>query len=69
MPSKADFEKYRFYQCSQMPDGYYCQQVHSPGYPIEENSRLVFVPGWLPFSFMDRVLLKYKLVPRITTDD
>ncbi len=67
MPTKEDFEKYRFYQCYPIDTikiKYVCIRQLFENDPIIENSRLLLVNKNIP-RILDYVILKHKLKPSI----
>jgi hypothetical protein len=52
--------EYRFYHCYQTPASIVCYPVENEHVlPSQENSRLLFVPNYLP-KIVDTLVLNYK---------
>ena len=51
--------EYRFYHCYQKPFSIICYRVDNENIPSKPDSRLLFVPNYLP-EILDTVLLNYK---------
>jgi hypothetical protein len=52
--------EYRFYHCYQKPGSIVCYPVENEDtLPSQENSRLLFVPNYLP-EIVDTLVLNYK---------
>jgi hypothetical protein len=55
-----DDNKYRFYHCIVKQNNLQCTQVNKyNSFPIEENTRLMFINKLIPETF-DKYLLKYE---------
>ena len=57
--------EYRFYHCYQIPSSIVCYPVQNEHIlPSQENSRLLFVPNYLP-TLLDTLVLNYKYYKRV----
>jgi hypothetical protein len=51
--------EYRYYHCYQKPSRIVCHLVDNENIPSQPDSRLLFVPKYLP-EILDRFVLKYR---------
>ena len=56
---------YRFYHCYQTPGSVVCYPVENEHIvPVQANSRLLFVPTYVP-KLLDTLVLNYKYYQRV----
>jgi hypothetical protein len=61
--------EYRFYHCYQTPGSVFCYPVaNEHSLPSQANSRLLFVPTYVP-KILDTLVLSYKYYQRVQIKD
>lgn len=63
--SDSNFDKFRYYQCTQNLSGnYICTKINYNNYENKYNSKILFINKNLPEN-LDKHILKYKLTPEV----
>lgn len=67
MPTPADFDIYRFYQCTKDWNGHFeCERVTGPDYRLKVDSVLIPVNKYVPEP-LDQGVLYSSLMPKSVT--